>query len=1259
MTMSSPNSDPPSSDARHTEEKPPEARPSTLLRENAGRIFGELFGNGEANVEQEGDHIGPYRLCSLLGDGGFGNVWRAEQKEVVKREVALKVIKLGMDTAQVLGRFNQERHALAALKHPNIATILDAGVGPNGRPYFAMELVHGGTVTQWCQEHDSTLEERLRLFIQICQAVHHAHEKGILHRDIKPTNVLVTEVDGAPLPKVIDFGIAKAMHSGSLADLTMLTQEDQVIGTPVYMSPEQIEGGGMLDARSDVYALGALLYELLTGEQPFDVSSISQGGLAAVKRLILETNPERPSTRLRQKTGSSKQRRSVSPARLSALPADLDWITMKALEKDRLRRYQTAAEIAEDVQRHLDCLPVLARPPSLGYKAGRWLRRHRRGVVTAGIGAAFSGAVVAWAVMHYQTEQAKKSSPIVLDEKGVFTNSLGMKFLDVPGTDVLMCIHETRHQDYEAYAKDVPGAMGIWSNGVERGLDPMVDNRGSHPVIRVNWGEAKSFCDWLSRKEHRAYRLPTDREWSYAAGIGDAEKWTKETTPSTVFRHTTAFPWGNEWPPPEGVGNFSDETRMKFTPAEQPYFKGRTDGYFTTAPVMSFKPNKLGIYDLSGNVHEWVEDWWDATRQSHASRGGSWADARRENLLSSYRNGYNAVANPAFGFRCVVERRPTFHADPTLVVVKPPEPKFPKTMTPEQAAKASLTNTLGMKFIPIPGTDVLFCIHETRRQDYSAFDKDVPQIGAGLQWKNQRWGNTPTGMGEDHPVSGVNWDEATAFCAWLSRKEHRIYRLPTDTEWSIAVGIGELESLSHDSTPAMLGGIPPGAYPYGAVFPPAPGQKAGNYADLAHRGAFPTADVLEKYDDGFVTSAPVMSFPANSFGLYDMGGNVNEWTNSWTNQLQSHRVLRGGSWEDFNIDGLRSGRRFSELPVIHRASYGFRCVLESDLPVPNLPPSRKFPEPLPDAEVKARSVTNSLGMKFVPVPGAEVLFCVHETRRQDFAAYASHLESTGRPQLNNAWMTQQCEGWAVGAEDDHPVTAISWADASAFCAWLGRKEDRLYRLPTDREWSIAVGLGPYEAKDETPAQLSTTDCKEFPFGNVFPPRGKAGNYADKTCRRTFVTTPALEGFDDGFATTAPVMSFNPNPFGLYDLGGNVLEWCEDQISPQDSKRVQRGGSWLSKAVADLCSAKRIAEAPDIRNYRCGFRCVLVPGGKPPPADKASLQPVVPLPPMAPPHPGAISALQAQSPPKFPKSMTLAEAEHQAVTNSLGMKLLPV
>ena len=637
--------------------------PSGLLRDNAGHILGRMLEVYPAGMEQEGDNIGPYRLKELLGEGGFGNVWRAEQTEVVRREVAVKVIKLGMDTMQVLGRFQQERQALASLDHPSIATMLDAGVSPNGRPYFAMELVRGGTITSWCEQHKATLHERLRLFILVCQAVQHAHEKGILHRDLKPSNVLVTDVDGQPVPKIIDFGIAKAIHASMLDELTMLTQADQVIGTPAYMSPEQIEGGRTLDARSDVYALGALLYELLTGVMPFDTMRAGTGGLAAVKQLILETLPERPSTLVRQNTADQSQRKAGFQHHLSALPADLDWITMRALEKDRLRRYQTAADLAADVQRHLDNVPVLARPPSLGYKAGRWLRRHRRGVITACLGAA--GAVALMMVGRHVQVASHQLKPIKLAAGKTYTNSLGMKFAPVPGTDILFCIHETRNKDFAAFAADVPGAINMWATGVDTGYDPMVKNREEHPAIRLNWDESQAFCRWLSQKEGRTYRLPTDREWSIAVGIGAQETWTADTTPSSVFKVKDHYPWEGPWPPPPGAGNYCDETTHANRPSTVDSLHDYNDGFYTTAPVMSFKPNKLGLYDMGGNVGEWVEDWWDDKKKERVLRGGFWNSIPKENfkdtLLSSARviRTYTpGLKHPCYGFRCVLESAP-------------------------------------------------------------------------------------------------------------------------------------------------------------------------------------------------------------------------------------------------------------------------------------------------------------------------------------------------------------------------------------------------------------------------------------------------------------------------------------------------------------------------------------------------------------------------------------------------------------------------
>lgn len=329
-----------------------------------------------------GQTIGRYALLERLGEGGWGVVYVAEQREPVRRHVALKVIKPGMDTRLVVARFEVERQALAMMDHPNIARVLDAGATETGRPYFVMELVRGIRITDFCDQQRLSTLERLDLFIKICQAIQHAHQKGIIHRDIKPSNILVSLQDGIPVPKVIDFGIVKAVE-GRLGDATIYTQAHHFIGTPAYMSPEQAELGGMdIDTRSDIYSLGVLLYELLTGKTPFDPAALTAAGLDAARRTIREKEPVRPSTRLYtsevQELTEIARRRSTEPPKLVHLVrGDLDWIVMKCLEKDRSRRYETANGLAADLKRHLANEPVIARPPSPGYRLRKAFRRNR------------------------------------------------------------------------------------------------------------------------------------------------------------------------------------------------------------------------------------------------------------------------------------------------------------------------------------------------------------------------------------------------------------------------------------------------------------------------------------------------------------------------------------------------------------------------------------------------------------------------------------------------------------------------------------------------------------------------------------------------------------------------------------------------------------------------------------------------------------------------------------------------------------------
>lgn len=336
-----------------------------------------------AVTEKAGDTIGRYKLLQQIGEGGCGVVYMAEQLEPVRRRVALKIIKLGMDTKSVIGRFEAERQALALMDHPNIAKVFDAGATDTGRPYFVMELVRGRKITEYCDEKKLSTRERLDLFIQICKAIQHAHQKGIIHRDIKPSNILVSIDDGLPVPKVIDFGIAKATSGQQLTNRTLFTAFEQFIGTPAYMSPEQAMLTNVdVDTRSDIYALGVLLYELLTGKTPFDAQELLAIGLDEMRRTIREQEPPRPSTRLStlpgQELSTTAHRRGLDAPRLvSELRGDLDWIVMKALEKDRSRRYETANGLAADIQRHLHNEPVVACPPSNLYRFQKMARRNK------------------------------------------------------------------------------------------------------------------------------------------------------------------------------------------------------------------------------------------------------------------------------------------------------------------------------------------------------------------------------------------------------------------------------------------------------------------------------------------------------------------------------------------------------------------------------------------------------------------------------------------------------------------------------------------------------------------------------------------------------------------------------------------------------------------------------------------------------------------------------------------------------------------
>jgi serine/threonine protein kinase/tetratricopeptide (TPR) repeat protein len=416
--------------------------------------------------EGPGTMIGRYKLLEQIGEGGFGVVFMAEQIEPVRRRVALKIIKLGMDTKQVVARFDAERQALAMMDHPNVAKVLDAGATETGRPYFVMELIKGVTITTYCDQHKLTTTDRLKLFAEVCAAVQHAHQKGVIHRDLKPTNVLVTLHDDKPVPKIIDFGIAKATQ-GRLTEQTLFTEFRQLIGTPTYMSPEQAQMSGLdVDTRSDIYSLGVLLYELLTGTTPFEAKQLLSVAHAEMQRMIREIEPPTPSTRLSTLSAEGQSEcaadRGSDPKRLmQTLRGDLDWIVMRCLEKDRSRRYETVNGLAKDLARHLANQPVEARRPTLIYRLKKFARRNRWAVLVAStVLAAILGGMSLGAIGLLRARQEAVRSDQVAQFIRTTLAAAGPSVARGRDATLLREILETTAERVERELKDQPEVQG-------------------------------------------------------------------------------------------------------------------------------------------------------------------------------------------------------------------------------------------------------------------------------------------------------------------------------------------------------------------------------------------------------------------------------------------------------------------------------------------------------------------------------------------------------------------------------------------------------------------------------------------------------------------------------------------------------------------------------------------------------------------------------------------------------------------------------
>jgi len=862
--------------------------------------------------EELGRLLPQYQIESLIGRGGMGAVYKGVQLNL-DRPVAIKLLptEIAADE-QFIARFHREARTLAKLQHSRIITIYDFGQTSEGHLYFVMEYIDGTDLRKILRGPGLNPDQALLVVGQICDALHAAHSKGVIHRDIKPENILVTK-DG--YVKLADFGLARPLNQ---ENTSVLTGTNVIMGTADYMAPEQREGQS--DERADIFALGVMLYEMLTGQTP-------RGAFEPASRKV-------------------------------QLDIRIDEVVLKALQAEPERRYQHVSEMKTDVD-HIRSTPLPAPAPSIPpakppQPSAPKRKQGKAFVFVAGMCLLLLGIVGydTWVKNGRPSSNPRigaEANPVssvggarlmAATKDAPFVNTLGMKFVPVPilggptsGQRVLFSVWDTRVQDYAAYAR-VNAVDDAWTKQSRNGVP--VGRELNHPVGAVTWEDAQAFCQWLTEKETTQgklskglkYRLPTDEEWSWAVGMPPE---LGATPAEKNLKNRVDYPWGKDFPPRWNVGNYKDETFNAKVPGEE-WIQGYDDGYATSSPVGSFPASADGLYDMGGNVWQWCEDWFDASHKDRVLRGASWNMSGRLRLLSSNRD-HEAPGDcyADVGFRCVLA------PSSTVLIAAAAIPVQAVSSTPVSATKgAPFVNTLGMKFVPVPiisgptaGQNVLFSIWDTRVKDYEVYAGKKKVNGV---WANQQKDGVPVSREPEYPVSGVFWDDANAFCEWLTEKESgegklpkgMKYRLPKDEEWSWAVGLPKEEG----ATPKEKSVKNWVAYPWGIDFPPSK-SKVGNYADTAFHEKFPDEEWIEGYSDGYATTSPVGSFPPNKYGLYDMGGNVWQWCEDMFEpggaSRGSERVLRGGSWEGHIRGMMLSSYRFHAVP--NADHNGFRCVL--------------------------------------------------------------------------------------------------------------------------------------------------------------------------------------------------------------------------------------------------------------------------------------------------------------------------------------------